>query len=54
MDWIKSSYSFAKQNCVEVATIPVVAVRDSKDEGTGPVLAFTREQWRVFLSRFGR
>ena len=38
--WVKSSYSFANGNCVEVAALPgAVAVRDSKDPG-GPVLTF--------------
>ena len=36
---------------VEVATIPVVAVRDMKQDGTGPVLTFTAEEWEVFTSR---
>ena len=35
-------------SCVEVASLPVVAVRDSKDNGSGPVLTFTHSQWKVF------
>jgi len=37
-------------NCVEIAQGPEgwVAVRDSKDEGTGPVLRFTAGEWAAF------
>jgi hypothetical protein len=36
---------------VEVAAnLPgVVAVRDTKQHGTGPVLKFTPDQWRAFV-----
>ncbi len=52
MKWRKSSYSTNPQGeCVEVAALPGgVAVRDSKDPN-GPVLRFTREEWRAFLAR---
>jgi Domain of unknown function (DUF397) len=47
--WRKSTRSNAQANCVEVAETPdAVSVRDSKDPG-GPVLIFTREQWRAFV-----
>jgi Domain of unknown function (DUF397) len=26
-----------------------VGVRDSRDHGTGPVLGFTRHEWRCFI-----
>ena len=50
-DWRKSSYSSNTGNCVEVArNLPgVVAVRDSKDPD-GPVLVFTADEWRAFMS----
>jgi len=47
--WRKSSFS-SNNGCVEVAdTATHVWVRDSKDRG-GPVLAFTRHEWTVFLA----
>ena len=49
--WVKSSFSFANGNCVEVAELPgnTVGIRDSRDPG-GPVLRFTRAEWAAFLS----
>ena len=50
--WRTSSYTGSDGgNCVEVATNlkGVVAVRDSKDRG-GPVLVFTRDEWRDCLA----
>ena len=49
--WHKSSRSNdgGDGDCVEVAALPGrVAMRDSKDPA-GPVLAFTRAEWRAFL-----
>lgn len=50
--WRKSSRSNGgddQTDCVEVAELPGrVAMRDSKDPG-GPVLAFSRAEWRAFL-----
>ncbi|MHA6621787.1 DUF397 domain-containing protein [Pseudonocardia sp. DLS-67] len=51
--WRKSSYSGNGGNCVEVADDllgerGVVLVRDSKDP-VGPILTFTRAEWRAFL-----
>jgi hypothetical protein len=38
------------KSCVEVAiTADVIGVRDSKDNGRGPVLAFTPNEWTAFL-----
>ena len=52
--WVKSSFSFANGNCVEVAELPgnTVGIRDSRDPG-GPVLRFARAEWAAFLSRAG-
>jgi hypothetical protein len=49
-EWFKSTRSSPScDNCVEVAFVDqAVAVRDSKDP-TGPVLAFTPEEWGAFL-----
>jgi hypothetical protein len=48
--WVKSSFSFANGNCVEVAGLPDgrVGVRHSKDV-TGPILRFTSDEWHAFL-----
>ena len=49
-NWHKSSYSGDQGNCIETAKIPGgAAVRDSKDLA-GPVLCFSADAWRVFLS----
>ncbi|HMH90136.1 MAG TPA: DUF397 domain-containing protein [Streptosporangiaceae bacterium] len=49
--WVKSSFSFANGNCVEVAGLGDgdVRVRDSKDPA-GPVLRFTPDEWAAFVS----
>jgi hypothetical protein len=50
--WRKSSFSNSSANCVEVApTDQVVGVRDSKQDGEGPVLEFTASSWQTFLDR---
>ena len=56
--WRKSSRSNGgvDGNCVEIAEVPGrVALRDSKNP-TGPVLAFSADQWRAFVGgvRTGR
>ena len=39
------------KSCVEIALAKgVIGVRDSKDRGTGPVLAFTEAEWSAFLA----
>ncbi|WP_250284627.1 DUF397 domain-containing protein [Frankia sp. CiP1_Cm_nod2] len=49
--WRKSSYSNARGECVEVAFLDggLIALRDSKDNGTGPVLFFTGAEWSAFV-----
>jgi Domain of unknown function (DUF397) len=48
--WRKSSHSNSSANCVEVATTDgSVGVRDSKQQGRGPVLEFTRAGWGAFI-----
>lgn len=50
--WRKSSYSGSNGgNCVEVAALPgsSLAVRDSKNPD-GPVLTFSRAEWRTFTT----
>ena len=51
--WRKSTYSDGNGGaCVEVAdNLPgIVAVRDTKDHGNGPVLAFPPAEWAAFIS----
>ncbi len=50
--WHKSTRSSSSGNCVEVAdNLPgVIAVRDTKDSGNGPVLFFTPTEWEAFIS----
>jgi hypothetical protein len=48
--WRKSSYSDGQANCVEVTTVGLVAVRDSKSPD-GPGLAFTPKAWQQFIGR---
>lgn len=50
VEWIKSSFSFANGNCVEVAFLPDggIGVRNSRNL-SGEKLVFTRAEWRAFL-----
>lgn len=50
--WFASSYSDDNGGtCVEVAFLPGwVGVRDSKQHGAGPTLAFTPAEWDAFLA----
>jgi hypothetical protein len=54
--WRTSSYSGANGgNCVEVASPrEIVAVRDTKQGETGPVLRFTAAAWREFAEQVKR
>ncbi|MGW2661546.1 DUF397 domain-containing protein [Nocardia tengchongensis] len=49
MNWIKSTYSQAQGECVEVAFLDSgrVGVRDSKNP-TGPALTLTPGEWDAF------
>ena len=53
--WRTSSYSTSNGgSCVEVgetaAVGPAVAIRDTKDNGTGPVLRFPPQAWTDFTT----
>jgi Domain of unknown function (DUF397) len=50
--WFTSSFSGSNGgNCVEVAFIATgVGVRDSKQQGRGPVLMFGAGEWRAFVA----
>ena len=50
-DWRKSSLSSGGDNCVEVGfgDDGTIGVRDTKQNGQGPVLVFTPSEWQAFL-----
>jgi hypothetical protein len=49
--WRKSRRSNSSANCIEVAAADhLVAVRDSKQHGDGPILEFTSAAWETFTS----
>ena len=48
--WRKSSHSNGQANCVEVAAVGVVAVRDSKS-ADGTRLTFAAGAWQQFIER---
>ncbi|WP_141576279.1 DUF397 domain-containing protein [Actinomadura sp. WMMA1423] len=50
--WRKARRSEAGAECVEVALATnqqTIGVRDSKEQGIGPTLEFTRPEWATFL-----
>jgi hypothetical protein len=49
--WTKSSRSGNNGACVEVMnTGDAVRIRDTKDNGNGPVLSFTAQEWTAFIA----
>jgi Domain of unknown function (DUF397) len=49
--WRKSSVCADGDSCVEVAHAGGrVSIRDSKDDGKGPVLVLGDHQWRTFIT----
>jgi hypothetical protein len=52
-DWRKSSYSGnGGGNCAELASNgQIVAVRDTKQHGVGPVLKFSTASWHSFIDK---
>jgi hypothetical protein len=49
-EWHKAAASNGGTNCVEVMeTADGFRVRDTKDDGGGPVLSFTHAEWAAFL-----
>jgi hypothetical protein len=49
IEWRKSTLS-TTNGCVEVAFVGErIALRDSKQQGRGPVLEFTAVEWEAFL-----
>ena len=50
-NWRKSTYSNNSGGaCVEVATADAVLIRDTTDNGHGPVLRVSAETWRTFTA----
>lgn len=50
--WRKSHFSNMNGNCIEIGRVlpDRIGVRDTKDNGTGPVLIFTGSEWSAFLA----
>jgi hypothetical protein len=52
MNWRKSSYSGGNGgSCVEVGNTDHVLVRDTTQNGNGPVLTFTTSAWKAFTAK---
>jgi hypothetical protein len=49
--WFKSTRSGNNGACVEVAQLgdDAIGVRDTKAQGSGPILTFTRAEWDAFI-----
>ena len=51
-DWRIATYTGGQGNCIEVGrSANVVAVRDTKDRESGPVLRFDPSAWQVFTEQ---
>jgi ABC-type amino acid transport substrate-binding protein len=51
LEWRKATKSNPSGNCLEVAQLADggIAVRDSKQQGRGPVLQYTPQEWEAFV-----
>jgi hypothetical protein len=49
--WRKSSFSNYNGSCIEIGRLQPgrIGVRDTKDNGTGPILIFTDSEWSAFI-----
>jgi hypothetical protein len=53
--WRVSTRSMSNGHCVQVGQgAAVVGVRDTKDDGRGPVLVFSAGAWETFTGRLKR
>lgn len=52
VSWHKSSFSSYNGSCFEVSRLSPdrIGVRDTKDNGAGPVLVFTSAEWSAFIA----
>jgi uncharacterized protein YcsI (UPF0317 family) len=50
--WRKSTFSNLNGNCVEIGWLlpDRIGIRDTKDNGTGPILIFTGAEWDAFIA----
>lgn len=50
--WHKSSFSNLNGSCVEIGRLMPdrIAVRDTKDNGAGPVLIYSGAEWDAFIA----
>jgi hypothetical protein len=50
--WRKSQFSQYNGNCVEIGRLlpDRIGIRDTKDNGSGPVLIFTGAEWDAFIA----
>lgn len=50
--WHKSTFSAMNGSCVEIGRVlpDRIGVRDTKDNGGGPILVFTDAEWSAFIA----